>query len=101
MAVRQIHELICAGQETYRVVTSIGWQDRPLPKGRYKDDPNNPISRLTGQEHAHAPPIDEPTEMGRLVLQFRSEASRRFGTGCSARTGSRSRSSTGLPVPCG
>lgn len=74
MAVRQIHELICAGQETYRVVTSIGWQDRPLPKGRYKDDPNNPISRLTGQEHAYAPPIDVPAEMDRLVRELRSEA---------------------------
>ena len=32
-AIREIHELICASQETYRVITSVGWQERPLPKG--------------------------------------------------------------------
>lgn len=73
-AVREIHELICAGQETYRVVTSVGVQDRPLPKGRYKDDPNNPVSRLTGEVHAYAPPIDVPAEMDRLVRELRSDA---------------------------
>lgn len=45
-AIREIHQLICAGQETYRVVTSAGWQERALPKGEYKDTPNNPTSRL-------------------------------------------------------
>lgn len=73
-AVREIHELICAGQETYRVVTSVGWQERPLPKGEYKDTPNNPTSRLTGETHAYAPPIDVPAEMGRLVRELRSVA---------------------------
>lgn len=72
MAVRQIHELICAGQETCRVVTSLGWQDRPLPKGRYKDDANNPVSRLTGEVHAYAPPLDVSAEMNRLVRELRS-----------------------------
>lgn len=72
MAVRQIHELICAGQETYRVVTFLGWQDRPLPKGRYKDDANNPVSRLTGEVHAYAPPLDVSAEMNRLVRELRS-----------------------------
>lgn len=73
-AIREIHELICAGQETYRVVTSAGWQERPLPKGEYKDTPNNPTSRLTGEVHAYASPIDVPAEMSRLVRELRSSA---------------------------
>ena len=71
-AIREIHELICAGQETYRVVTSAGWQDRPLPKGEYKDTPNNPTSRVTGEVHGYAAPIDVPAEMNRLVRELRS-----------------------------
>ena len=73
-AVREIHELICAGQETYRVITSAGWQERPLPKGGYKETPNNPTSRLTGEMHAYAPPMDVPAEMRRLVDELRSMA---------------------------
>lgn len=71
-AIREIHQLICAGQETDRVVTSAGWQERPLPKGEYKDIPNNPTSRRTGEIHAYAPPIDVPAEMHRLVGELRS-----------------------------
>ncbi|MFL6130489.1 MAG: Fic family protein [Mycobacteriales bacterium] len=71
-AIREIHELICAGQETYRVVTSAGWQERPLPKGTYKDTPNNPTSRVTGEVHLYAPPLDVPAEMSRLVRELRS-----------------------------
>jgi fido (protein-threonine AMPylation protein) len=73
-AIREIHELICAGQETYRVVTSAGWQDRPLPKGEYKETPNNPTSRRTGEIHAYTPPIDVSVEMRRLVDELRSDA---------------------------
>jgi Fic family protein len=72
VAIRQIHEIICAGQETYRVWTSLGWQERPLPKGRYKDDPNNPVSRSTGEVHGYAPPIDVSAEMSRLVAELRT-----------------------------
>lgn len=74
LAIREIHELICAGQATYRVVTSAGWQERPLPKGEYKDTPNNPTSRMTGEIHAYASPIDVPAEMSRLVDELRSPA---------------------------
>lgn len=41
-AIRESHELVCAGQETFRVMTSVGWQERLLPEGEYKDLPNNP-----------------------------------------------------------
>ena len=73
-AIREIHAQICASQKTYRVVTSAGVQERPLSKGGYKETPNNPTSRLTGQVHAYAPPIDVPAEMHRLVGELRSEA---------------------------
>lgn len=73
-AIREIHQLICDGQETYRVVTSLGWQERPLPKGEYKDTPNNPTSRRTGEVHAYASPIDVPAEMHRLGDELRSDA---------------------------
>jgi Fic family protein len=73
-AIREIHQLICAGQETYRVVTSAGWQERALPKGEYKDTPNNPTSRRTGEIHAYAPPMDVPIEMRRMVEELRSGA---------------------------
>jgi len=73
-AIREIHQLICDSQETYRVVTSLGWQERPLPKGEYKELPNNPTSRVTGRTHPYAPPIDVPAEMHRLVEELRTEA---------------------------
>lgn len=72
-AIREIHQLICESQEAYRVVTSLGWQERPLPKGEYKQLPNNPTSRATGRTHACAPPIDVPSEMHRLVEELRSD----------------------------
>lgn len=32
-AVRQLHAEICKAQDTYRVVTAVGFQEQPLPKG--------------------------------------------------------------------
>lgn len=54
------------------MVTSAGCQERPLPKGEYKDTPNNPTSRLTGEVHGYAAPIEVPAEMNRLVHELRS-----------------------------
>src|SRR5215475_13798435 len=65
-AIREIHSLICASQEEYRVYTSLGWQVRPLPRAEYKTLPNNPTRTSTGRVHAYAPPSDTPAEMGRL-----------------------------------
>jgi Fic family protein len=39
-AIREIHEIICAGQDRYRVLTAVGWQEHPLPRGEYKTVPN-------------------------------------------------------------
>jgi Fic family protein len=71
-AVKEIHALICAGQETYRVHAAVGVQEQPLPKGEYKRLPNNPTSRLTGRLHHYAPPTDVTAEMDRLVGELRS-----------------------------
>jgi Fic family protein len=71
-AVKEIHALICAGQETYRVHTAVGVQEQPLAKGEYKRLPNNPTSRLSGQVHHYAPPTDVPAEMNRLLSELRS-----------------------------
>lgn len=71
-AIKEIHALICASQDTYRVFTSLGWQERPLPRAEYKTLPNNPIRTATGRTHAYARPSDTPAEMARLVTELRS-----------------------------
>jgi Fic family protein len=71
-AIREIHATICASQEKYRVLTSVGWQEHPLPAGEYKSLPNNPTRTSTGRRHFYAPPSDTPAEMDRLVRQLRS-----------------------------
>jgi Fic family protein len=64
--IRALHEKLCEPQETYRVYTDQGWQDQPLPKGRYKLQPNSPTLR-NGTRHAYAPLDQVPIEMHRLV----------------------------------
>jgi Fic family protein len=71
--IKDLHAIICASQESYRVYTEQGPQDRPLPKGTYKTMPNSP-TLLDGREHAYAPVIDTTPEMNRLVNELRSEA---------------------------
>jgi Fic family protein len=70
-AIREIHAIICAGQDEYRVLTAVGWQEHPLPRGEYKSLPNNPTRTATGQRHCYAPPSDTPAEMDRLVAELR------------------------------
>jgi len=71
-AIKEIHALICAGQENYRVHTAVGVQEKSLAKGAYKRLPNNPTSQLSGQVHHYASPADVPAEMNRLVNELRS-----------------------------
>jgi Fic family protein len=71
-AIKEIHALICASQEAYHVWTSVGRQEQPLPKGKYKTLPNNPTRTATGRVHTYAPPADTPAEMDRLVRELRS-----------------------------
>jgi Fic family protein len=72
-AIRSLHEQVVAAQETYRVVTAIGFQNQPLPKGQYKALPNHVRGR-DGKMHSYAPVDVTPAEMHRLVQELRSEA---------------------------
>lgn len=70
--IRELHELICRSQNTFSVVTPVGPQDHPLPKGVYKSMPNSPTNLSTGRVHAYAPPAQTPSEMARLIAELRS-----------------------------
>ncbi len=71
--IRELHQLLCASQETHRVLTDQGYQEQPLSKGQYKKYPNNPM-RPDGTRHEYAPVIDVPVEMARLLTELRSDA---------------------------
>ena len=70
--VRSVHATVCASQQTYRVYTPAGPQERPLPKGTYKTMPNSP-TLLDGHEHAYAPVVDTAPEMQRFMAELRSD----------------------------
>jgi Fic family protein len=72
-AIRVLHEEVCRPQATYRVETSIGPQQQPLPKGKYKVLPNHVRTR-NGTDHSYAPVDVTPAEMARLVAEIRSDA---------------------------
>jgi Fic family protein len=71
-AIRALHAEVCSAQETYRVITPVGWQEHPLPKGVYKAFPNHVRTRK-GTDHSYAPKDATPMEMARLVQALRSE----------------------------
>jgi Fic family protein len=71
--VRQLHEVLCASQETYTVLTAVGPQQQKLPKGEYKTYPNNPLNLGNKVVHGYAPVADTPPEMHRLMTELRSE----------------------------
>jgi Fic family protein len=70
---RSLHEQICAPQATYRVLTDLGWQERPFQQGRYKEFPNH-VRLADGSYHAYAPVADVAPEMRRLFEQLRAPA---------------------------
>lgn len=72
--IKELHSVLCASQETYRVITDLGVEDRELVKGAYKDLPNSPVNVRTGEVHSYAPPLDTPSEMSRLVGELRSDS---------------------------
>jgi Fic family protein len=72
-AIRALHEEVCRAQDTYRVMTAIGPQEQPLPKGQYKALPNHVRTRK-GTDHSYAPVDATPAETQRLVSELRSEA---------------------------
>jgi Fic family protein len=70
--IRELHEVMCAGQETYLVSTPQGPQKHPLPRGKYKVNPNH-VRQQDGQIHAYAPVDLTADEMHRFILETRSE----------------------------
>lgn len=75
MWIRALHERICESQDSYQVLTEVGWQNHPLPKGQYKTMPNH-VRLAGGGFHAYAPVDLVAAEMHRLVEEIRSEAFR-------------------------
>lgn len=73
VAVRKLHEVVCAAQQTYRVLTPLGFQEQSLPKGRYKVSPNHVFHARDGASHSYAPVDVTPTEMARFVMELRSK----------------------------
>ncbi|MEZ0050816.1 Fic family protein [Mycobacterium sp. MAA66] len=70
--IKEIHEIICSSQKTYKVYTAAGPQEQPLPKGAYKTMPNSP-TLLDGRVHAYAPVMDTKPEMQRLLSELKSK----------------------------
>lgn len=70
---RELHAVLCASQETYRVITEQGEQEQPLPRGEYKRFPNNPLNLATSVVHSYAPVPDTPAEVARLVAELSGE----------------------------
>jgi Fic family protein len=70
--IRQLHEVACGAQKTYRVITSVGEQDHQLVHGEYKKYPNHVI-KAEGDAHAYAPVTQTPSEMARLISELQSE----------------------------
>jgi Fic family protein len=70
--IRQLHEVLTGPQETYEVQTPVGPQQRPLPRGRYKSDPNH-VQLAGGTIHPYAPVNAVSPEMARLVDEIGSD----------------------------
>lgn len=69
--IRSLHEVMCAGQETYSVYTEVGLQEQPLPVGQYKTLPNH-VLKSDGLVHSWAPVDMVPSEMQRYCAELRS-----------------------------
>jgi Fic family protein len=71
--IRELHAVMCAGQEFFLVVTSLGPQKQRLPKGEYKSNPNH-VRLADGGTHAYAPVDMVTEEMHRFCQELRSES---------------------------
>ncbi len=71
--IRKLHEELCAGQDTYQVMTEAGWQNQRLPLGEYKHHPNH-VERSDGAFHPYAPVDQTPPEMRRFCEELRSDS---------------------------
>lgn len=65
--VKELHAALLRNQDTYAVVDQLGRAfDKPLQKGLYKTEPNNP-TRQNGSVHEYCPPEHVASEMDQLV----------------------------------
>lgn len=69
--IRELHEIVTASQDKYTVITAVGPQDHDLPKGKYKEYPNNPYNFGSNAVHSYASPDDTAPEMKRLMEELR------------------------------
>lgn len=69
--IRQLHEVLCGPQKIYRALTSVGFQELPLPKGKYKEHPNH-VNLGEGRMHSYAPVDAVTPEMARLIQHLSS-----------------------------
>jgi Fic family protein len=70
--IRRIHEVVCAPQNSYRVLTPQGWREHRLRRGEYKTSSNH-VRLGDGSFHAYAPISSTSPEMHRLVLEVRGD----------------------------
>ncbi len=71
--IRQLHEQVCAAQETYTVCTPDGPSERQLPKGEYKAHPNHVITS-DSSVHVYAPVESTAAEMTRYCDELSTGA---------------------------
>ncbi len=69
---RALHEHICASQDTYKVLTSVGMQEHSFTKGQYKTTPNH-VLKPDGTTFSYAPVDRTPPEMKRLLDELKAE----------------------------
>jgi Fic family protein len=70
--IRALHEVLTAAQETYKVFTPYGEEERKLEKGVYKKEPNHVLDR-DGKPFAYAPVLQVQPEMERLIKSIQSD----------------------------
>jgi Fic family protein len=71
--IRQLHQIACGPQQTYRVNTPEGFRERELPKGSYKEHDNH-VDLADGGRLWFAPTTDVRPEMERLMNDISSDA---------------------------
>jgi hypothetical protein len=69
--IRQLHQVACRHQETYKVQTAAGPQEHPLTKGTYKEAPNH-VVQPDGSVFSYAPVSETRPEMARFVAALQS-----------------------------
>lgn len=70
--IRELHEVLCEHQSTYRVRAGDKWEMRPLRKGAYKSDPNT-VTKADGNKHYYCPPERVDYEVQGMIDQTETD----------------------------